>query len=367
MCRVYASAVEPENAHSQHSMQRKAELLEAIPDSAIAGCVLELSRDNHGCRAVQHALEEAWNEEQRCRIAYELQGHVREAAMNLNANFVVQKCIMCMHPRSLDFMLDELTTSPDGISIIARHKYGCRVIQRLLEYFTPAQVELVADDLLKDAIANCCDPYGKYAVQCLCEHGRPSQIMRLMQLLVDNATALFKDRHACSVIARAMATLPREQNVLLAQAVASCLEFSNTKIQSKEQQYVVKLVLQAVPERNRGARGQVRQGMPKPSTRDKKKGKGGGAVAQLNTELVDLVESLHVACQRRNPGRIRKALGRIEAAMYSPLCGQDQIMMQDFRVQAAQACEEARFSLRTLEDEQRQLPRSTNIHQDVNS
>merc|ERR1711933_354928 len=111
-----ASAVEPEIAHSQGSMQRNAELLEAAPDSAIAGRVLELSRDNHGCRAVQQALEDACNEEERCRIACELQGHVREAAMDLNANFVVQKCIMCMHSRSLDFMLDELIDSPGGVS-----------------------------------------------------------------------------------------------------------------------------------------------------------------------------------------------------------------------------------------------------------
>lgn len=356
-------------------MQRKAELLETAPDSAIAGSVLELSRDNNGCRAVQHALEDAGNEEERCRIAYELQGHVREAAMHLNANFVVQTCIMCMHSRSLDFMLDELITSPGGVSNIARQKYGCRVIQRLLEYFTPAQVERVAEDLLRDAIVNCCDPYCKYAMQCLCEHGKPSHITRLMQLLVDNVTVLFSDRHACSVIARAMATLPREESVVLAQAIASCPKFSSKTIQSKEHQYVAKLVLQAVPKRSLDARGQVRQAILKPAKmmqrqgayRDNKRGKGGGLVAQLISELVDLVQSLHVACQRRNPERIRKALARIESAMYSPPCQQDQIIMQDFRVKAAQACEDARLLLRTLEGEQRQLPRGKNICQNVNS
>jgi len=202
-----------------------------------------------------------------------------------------------------------------------------------------------------------------------------SQITRLMQLLVENVTVLFSDRHACSVIASAMATLPREENVVLAQAVASCPEFSRTTIQSKEQKYVVKLVRQALPELNLDARGQARQAIPKPSKTvqrqgaypGKKRGKGGGLVAQLNTELADLVQSLHVACQRRNPERIRKALALVESAMYSPLCQQDQILMQDFRVQAAQACEDARLSLRALEGEQRQLPRGKNIRQNVNS
>jgi hypothetical protein len=62
-------------------------------------------------------------------------GHVREAIESPHANFVLQKLIETMPPSFTSFVLDEIRGHVDWA---ARHRFGCRVVARLVEH-NPAE------------------------------------------------------------------------------------------------------------------------------------------------------------------------------------------------------------------------------------
>ena len=49
-----------------------------------------------------------------------------------NGNHVVQKCIECVETESIKFIFEEIANQ---VAELARHPYGCRVVQRILERF----------------------------------------------------------------------------------------------------------------------------------------------------------------------------------------------------------------------------------------
>jgi len=111
--------------------------------------VWRLSQDQKGCLKVQEALQGAGSDDARRAIAAELEGHVWEAMRCPHANHVVQKCIMTMRPHALQFIIDEIESrGAAGVRKIAKHQYGCRILQRLLEHCRPDQVQGLVEDLL---------------------------------------------------------------------------------------------------------------------------------------------------------------------------------------------------------------------------
>merc|ERR1712139_585287 len=97
---------------------------------------------------------------ERVALAFEMHSRVWEALRCPNANFVLQKFICVLRPQASQFILDELRKA--GFSKAARHRYGCRVLQRLLEHCGAEQLQPLVEDLLLDASALCRHVYGHY-------------------------------------------------------------------------------------------------------------------------------------------------------------------------------------------------------------
>mmetsp|Transcript_11078 Transcript_11078/g.22938 ORF Transcript_11078/g.22938 Transcript_11078/m.22938 type:complete len:421 (+) Transcript_11078:68-1330(+) len=265
-----------------------------------SGRVWSLSRDPAGCREVQAALEAAGSEEERQALAGELRGRVSEALRCPHANFVLQKCIAVIRPRNLQFIVDEILFKGAGaVAHVARHKYGCRIIQRLLEHLSPAQLHGLVDDLLEDAMTTCKHPYGcciaihrqrrmrrclhrsrcrdhgcgrplmprpqrgcsqqslvalviavvvhgNYVMQHLLEYGTARQRHELIHLLTQNAATVGKDSYACEVIVKAIALGAREDQVALARAFLTVPGFGALMARSQRGHASTKLILRAL-------------------------------------------------------------------------------------------------------------------------
>merc|ERR1712157_538352 len=97
--------------------------------------------------------------------------------------------------------------------------YACRVIQRLMEYCSPAQMKDIVDELLSNALLCCCDKYSKYVMQSLLERGTAPQIRQLMHCLAQNARQLATHEHGCCVIGKSMSTGNLEDRVRIGQAI----------------------------------------------------------------------------------------------------------------------------------------------------
>jgi hypothetical protein len=231
----------------------------------------------------------------------------------------------------------------------SKNKYGCRVIQRLLEYCSPAQVAGVADDLLLNCAENCCHKYGKYAMQCLLEHGTTSQVHNLMLFLATNANQIAADPNGCSVIGKAMSTGVRADQVRVAEAVSAVPGLLQIMGQNKQSNHVANIICEVVRQAQAVEAGVVRAtsnqvgNLPQPAAdKQRRRGKGGGKTAQEEAEARDLLESLRSACLRRSPARIAKALQRVQKTFSTSWTS------AALTLEAAQAVDQARQAMETL-------------------
>merc|ERR1712187_676105 len=118
--------------------------------ASASGKVWELSQDRARCHDVQRLLDES-NEQVRVAIAEELRGHVWEAMQHPHANYVVQKCIESLRPSASQFIIDEIISN-DIVQKASQHKFGCQILQRLLEFCRTDQVNELVEILLNEAL-----------------------------------------------------------------------------------------------------------------------------------------------------------------------------------------------------------------------
>eukprot|EP00439_Symbiodinium_sp_Y106_P026797 s7287_g3.t1 len=174
-----------------------------------------LSRDSKGCREVQKALDEASGEEERLAMALELRGHVWEALRCPFGNYVLQKCIQVLSRENLFFIFEELKQKgPEMIQQAARHKYGCRIIQRLLECGPADEVNALIDTLLVDAISICAHPFGNYVIQNMLDQSTREQRRRLLYSLIENVALVGNDSdnvYISAVMVKIMTVAQRDE------------------------------------------------------------------------------------------------------------------------------------------------------------
>ncbi|CAE7552499.1 APUM1 [Symbiodinium pilosum] len=211
----------------------------------LTGRVWELSQDSKGCRDVQLAIEQATDDFRRVLVA-EVAGHVLDAMRCPHANHVLQKCITSSRPPDCQFIIDEIMACSGFVELAARHKYGCRIIQRLLERCSPAQVESVAAAILSDVSGIARHPYGNYVLQNLLEHGTPAHRHRLAQELKKEIVPICQDSFGSAVIAAALSQLCKEDAISLAQAIVQEQGLLTFMAHARHGHAAVRLLLQAL-------------------------------------------------------------------------------------------------------------------------
>merc|ERR1719453_564699 len=110
----------------------------------LAPHVLRLSVSRSGCRVVQKALDSASQVslDDKVRLLDGLRTRVTQCIESEHGNHVVQKAIEELPPVCVQFVVDEYCAS---LSQLAVHRYGCRLLQRILEQGTPEQKQPILD------------------------------------------------------------------------------------------------------------------------------------------------------------------------------------------------------------------------------
>jgi len=156
----------------------------------VRGHVARLSTEHLGCFLVQALLEQSDKAAQK-ELVGELRGHVGELLESQHGNHVLQKAVEIMPPPVLCFLLPELKAwgSPRKL---ATHKYGCRVLERVIEHFPMPDLLHFIEDILDDSVAMSKEPFGNFVMQHILEHGnddhRHSVAVALGADLRDTAT-----------------------------------------------------------------------------------------------------------------------------------------------------------------------------------
>jgi len=233
------------------------------PSTRVNGRVWALAQDPCGSRRVQQALEEAADDQERAGLAMELRGHVLEALQCPHANHVLQKCIVSMRTQALQFVLDELMhPCPEQVVQVARHKYGCRILQRLLEHCRMDQLHRLVAELMASAVSLSKHAYANFVIQHLFEYGTQEQRCRLTGIFEHHAKALGKDDHGRAVLSKALSHVGSEERTSLARALLQEQGLLVRMARTRHGHAAVKSVLMALdgPERE-AARGQLLEGV----------------------------------------------------------------------------------------------------------
>lgn len=180
-------------------------------------------------------------------LVQEMAGHVIEAAKCPHANFVLQKCICLRAPKASRLIARELISEGlDATVQAAKHRYGCRIVERLLEFCDAAEANKLADLLLNDARNLCVHPYGNYTVQHILIHGSESQRHRLVHFLKDEVAAMGINFHASAVIGEALRHASRQDARELARALLEEPGLLSQMARTKHGHLATRLAVQAI-------------------------------------------------------------------------------------------------------------------------
>lgn len=184
----------------------------------LQGNVLMLALSKHGCRVVQKALEVADNLA-RDRLFAELEPHVMELCDSPHGNHVLTKLVEIMPTAGLRPIIERLQGQDPAI--VARHRFGCRVLERLIEHCSEAEIGQLIDQIVAKSEMLCRHVYGNFVIQHMLEQGSPARRKFILNQLLPRLPYLAMHRTASHVVQRALAYGDQEDLYQLINALLS--------------------------------------------------------------------------------------------------------------------------------------------------
>lgn len=157
------------------------------------------------------------------KLADEFRGHVCEMVESPHGNHVLQRLIELMPPKSVSFVLDEIAVKWKA-GYIARHKFGCRVLERIIEHFPACQGTGTAlarflDGLLQNALSHFFHSFATFVIQHILEHGTLEQKQLVLEHVKKDLWKVATDVHASGVLNKALSYAPADEQRALVSAI----------------------------------------------------------------------------------------------------------------------------------------------------
>uniref|UniRef100_A0A7S1TMF1 PUM-HD domain-containing protein n=1 Tax=Erythrolobus australicus TaxID=1077150 RepID=A0A7S1TMF1_9RHOD len=203
----------------------------------LTGRVVELARDQHGCRFLQTQLDEG-GFELRDQIFDEVRGHFAELAVDPFGNYLCQKLFeACSDSQRL-----ELIEQSEGVfAAISTNTHGTRAVQRIVDCMSTQQhIDAVVHALKPAAVVLMKDVNGNHVIQRCLNRLAPANNQFVYDAVASNVVELATHRHGCCVIQRCMDHANRYQR---GQVVEEVTRNALTLVQNAFGNYVVQYVL----------------------------------------------------------------------------------------------------------------------------
>jgi hypothetical protein len=125
---------------------------------------------------------------------------MKELYTSPHANHVLAKIIAVVQPAARLVCIAEAMRGK--AHSVARHQFGSRILERLVEYCSEELMAFLLDELLEDLEALARHQFGNFVVHSLFEHGTETRkhacVMRLLPHVLHHAT----HKTACNVVQR---------------------------------------------------------------------------------------------------------------------------------------------------------------------
>lgn len=241
--------------------------------------VLGIIRNLHGsCRVVQKALE-CLDESYLPKLLSEFHNNVLNLIHDQNGNHVIQKCIEVMSQRAksarednedqraeffieqVDFVVDDVL---DNVASLACHPYGCRVLQRILEYCLEPKKGRALDEISLCHRTLLDDQYGNYVIQHVLQFGRVEDRDMVLEIVVENGLLkMSRQKFASNVVEKLLKYGNADQRMAVVREMLKLVNEQSGEFVEKGEQgssvvllmvrdayanYVVQTTLDVIPE-----------------------------------------------------------------------------------------------------------------------
>ncbi|EPR79006.1 Pumilio protein [Spraguea lophii 42_110] len=168
----------------------------------VKGRILGLSVHMYGCRVVQKILECSGSEEM---VLEEIKDKLLVLIEDQNGNHVVQKCVEKIKDKK--YFIEYFQNHSVNMSM---HKYGCRVIQRLL-------IDNHQDVMVKNIIDNTSllaeNQYGNYVLQFILDNGNEVNKKRIINKILPKVYEYSKHKFASNVVEKCVVQADNEERI----------------------------------------------------------------------------------------------------------------------------------------------------------
>jgi len=249
--------------------------------------VLDLALSAKGTRVIQKALELTGGEAQ-IRLSNCLQGRVGQLLDSPHGNHILQKAIVVMPPYAVQFIFHELSFFRGGWVGVARHRYGCRVVERLLEHCDAELTAPIVAAMVADFASLSRHRFANYVIQHILEYAPAHRSQIVNALIQAGLPSLAQHEMASNIVDKAFEHGSVENQQALAGVILSTSGAIVELACSRYGSFTVRRMLETV------------QGTPRYM-----------ALQQLGEALPSLKASKY---GRLTAGRVLLALSKIDAA-----------------------------------------------------
>lgn len=159
----------------------------------------KLTMNKYGSRVVQTAFSYV-TPEQHTEWTKEVTKDVIAFCKDANGNHVVQKCMETAEDPTAEHMVDLLNRIQEMAFNFCNDRFGCRVIQKMIQVYTPEQMAViknVAHELTNHLMTS---NFGNYLIQDLMEYGTSEDRNRVFASCVGKVLQMSHDKFASNII-----------------------------------------------------------------------------------------------------------------------------------------------------------------------
>eukprot|EP00933_Yihiella_yeosuensis_P007183 TRINITY_DN112106_c0_g1_i1.p1 TRINITY_DN112106_c0_g1~~TRINITY_DN112106_c0_g1_i1.p1 ORF type:complete len:413 (-),score=85.02 TRINITY_DN112106_c0_g1_i1:395-1633(-) len=137
----------------------------------------------------------------RNQIVEALAPHTVRLYQSPHGNYVLQKLVQSLPVQLLQGIIEKLKEV--GWKAVTEHRFGCRVVERLLEHEMLLQDHSFAESVLENVDALCIHKYGHFVIRAIFEHA-PILGKRVIAGILDKICSLAVDSRASYVVQSAL-------------------------------------------------------------------------------------------------------------------------------------------------------------------
>merc|ERR1712217_104700 len=138
-----------------------------------------------------------------CQLCTELEPFVAELYDSPHGNHVLTKLVEVIPAVALQPIIGQLQSQ--GPAIVAKHRFGSRVLERLLEHCSEMEIGELIDQIVEKSEMLCKHIYGNFVIQHLLEQGSLTRRQAILNHLLPVLPYLAMHRTASHVVQRALA------------------------------------------------------------------------------------------------------------------------------------------------------------------